>query len=133
VPQVPSAALSTVTVTPGEGLDADASTSRSSWSLRGTCKDTRLRRAVTIAASVEQRRHEAVVVTNPLGRRPAASRRRRPARTLAITLDPATKHNPAWCASGRARSSPGVARYFDVDGNGKAGGATRSCSPSTAR
>jgi hypothetical protein len=128
VPQVPSAALSTVTVTPGEGLDADgvddAVVVVTARDMQG---HTISGLTVTIAASGSNNVvTQPTVVTNPIGATTGhVAATSTGARTLTITLDPAGA-NVALTTHPVVRFGPraelaGVARFFDVDGNGKAG------------
>jgi hypothetical protein len=128
VPQVPSAALSTVTVTPGEGLDADGvDDAVVVVTARDVQGHTISGLTVTIAASGSNNVvTQPTVVTNPLGATSGhVAATSTGARTLTITLDPAGA-NVALTTQPVVRFGPraqlaGVARYFDVDGNGKAG------------
>ena len=128
VPQVPSAALSTVTVTPGEGLDADGvDDAVVVITARDTNGHTISGLTATIAASGSNNVvTQPTVVTNPMGATSGhVAATTTGARTLTITLDPGGA-NVALATQPVVRFGPrarlvGAARYFDVDGNGKAG------------
>ena len=128
VPQIPSAALSTVTVTPGEGLDADGvDDAVVVITARDTNGHTISGLTVTIAASGSNNVvTQPPVVTNPMGATSGhVAATSTGARTLTITLDPAGANvalttQPVVRFGPRAQLS-GAARYFDVDGSGKAG------------